>query len=727
MQSRLVRLILIPGTIFCVLLSFYFLYLRDDLRVFPLDDAYIHFVYAKNLAGGHGLSFNAGETSFGTSSPLWVFLLSRCVRAGFDLYSSAIMLSLCCYFISALMIYVTCREILTGTLPLKTPASSSAQLYSFAAALIYLLSGNMAWQAFSGMETTLYHALCLMCLYAFIKTGYGFTTALLSGVLLLCRINGLSLVLPLAAVDVTQGRRLSPFAILTLLVPLPYYLYAKIISGTFFPVTAQGKLLTYVRADTHLVDILSFLVSIIKYLFLYEPAFFLLIILCVLIPGAIALPLILSPQGRRNDYTNTSSPLIWRDWFKVRGICRGHRGSGASLLFLWTLTDITVHCLFFPSLNNHLRYLSIIFLTLPLSGGLLLFRMQEAGSLLKKMLAYLLLCLLPLMCLLRQPFWINTYHNNVLHMKQVYSNCAEWIKNNTTAAPIAAFDIGVLKHVTDRTVLDLGGVTTGAVHPFLLQHNAGTYLREKGAQLIVYSRFPDCDVWSGIYRSEYDRSGLLQETLLKSFSTDYYPAPSITHSFQLDVVMIDRWLPATPEGLKEKFYAGNDQWEHAVGKWVGEGLELAGFSLEKDSLSVTWKMAQSLSIAYFWKCNEKLENLPFIHTWFINAKTGEVIIHTVHIPTHNLLDSSMWNPGEVIKEHHVLWVPDTAPAGTYEIWVSPADTLQMENREGSSTLKETLFEIAGIPVRNFPVSKKPAQGLMIGTFVVQPSVLKLLY
>lgn len=39
------------------------------------DDAYIFFQYAQNLASGHGLAFNAGETSFGTTSILWTLLL----------------------------------------------------------------------------------------------------------------------------------------------------------------------------------------------------------------------------------------------------------------------------------------------------------------------------------------------------------------------------------------------------------------------------------------------------------------------------------------------------------------------------------------------------------------------------------------------------------------------------------------------------------------------------
>ena len=37
----------------------------------PLDDAWIHFQFARNLARGDGLSFNPGEPTSGSTAPLW--------------------------------------------------------------------------------------------------------------------------------------------------------------------------------------------------------------------------------------------------------------------------------------------------------------------------------------------------------------------------------------------------------------------------------------------------------------------------------------------------------------------------------------------------------------------------------------------------------------------------------------------------------------------------------
>ena len=41
----------------------------------PLDDAWIHLVYARSLAGLHGFAFNPGQLETGSSSPLWAVLL----------------------------------------------------------------------------------------------------------------------------------------------------------------------------------------------------------------------------------------------------------------------------------------------------------------------------------------------------------------------------------------------------------------------------------------------------------------------------------------------------------------------------------------------------------------------------------------------------------------------------------------------------------------------------
>jgi len=49
-----------------------------------LDDAYISYRYARNLADGHGLVFNPGERVEGITSLLWTLLVAVGIRLGFD-------------------------------------------------------------------------------------------------------------------------------------------------------------------------------------------------------------------------------------------------------------------------------------------------------------------------------------------------------------------------------------------------------------------------------------------------------------------------------------------------------------------------------------------------------------------------------------------------------------------------------------------------------------------
>ncbi len=60
--------------------AIYFLFDRASgtaaaLVGFPLDDAWIHMVYARSLAGLHGFAFNPGQLETGSTSPLWALLL----------------------------------------------------------------------------------------------------------------------------------------------------------------------------------------------------------------------------------------------------------------------------------------------------------------------------------------------------------------------------------------------------------------------------------------------------------------------------------------------------------------------------------------------------------------------------------------------------------------------------------------------------------------------------
>ncbi len=66
------------------------------LSGFRIDDAYISFRYARNLAEGNGLVFNVGERVEGYSNLAWVLAIAPGIRAGFDPMGVARVLSVLC-------------------------------------------------------------------------------------------------------------------------------------------------------------------------------------------------------------------------------------------------------------------------------------------------------------------------------------------------------------------------------------------------------------------------------------------------------------------------------------------------------------------------------------------------------------------------------------------------------------------------------------------------------
>jgi hypothetical protein len=71
----------------------------------PIDDAYITFRYARNLAEGLGLVYNPGEWVLGTTAPLWAILLGSGFKLGFtDLPWLATALSALCDAVTAALL-----------------------------------------------------------------------------------------------------------------------------------------------------------------------------------------------------------------------------------------------------------------------------------------------------------------------------------------------------------------------------------------------------------------------------------------------------------------------------------------------------------------------------------------------------------------------------------------------------------------------------------------------
>lgn len=117
---------------------------------FPLDDSWIFWVFAKNLATGEGFSFNPGEPVLGTTSILWVLILA----GSYLLTHSVVFISkfwgVLFFLVSIFLTYRICLYYIRK------------EKVAFLGALIVALSPPLIFGALSGMEISL--ATLLLCL-----------------------------------------------------------------------------------------------------------------------------------------------------------------------------------------------------------------------------------------------------------------------------------------------------------------------------------------------------------------------------------------------------------------------------------------------------------------------------------------------------------------------------------------------------------------------------------
>jgi hypothetical protein len=126
----------------------------------PIDDAYITFRYARNLADGLGLVYNPGEWVLGTTTPLWAAILAAGYRLGLtDLPWLATGVSAICDAVSAGLLTDLAVRFVAGSAFGKN-SSAWAAVVGVAWAL------NPMSVAFSvgGMETSLFVLVCLASL-----------------------------------------------------------------------------------------------------------------------------------------------------------------------------------------------------------------------------------------------------------------------------------------------------------------------------------------------------------------------------------------------------------------------------------------------------------------------------------------------------------------------------------------------------------------------------------
>jgi hypothetical protein len=415
---------------------------------FPLDDAWIHQTYARNLALRGEWAFNPGKPSGGSTAPLWSALLA----IGFLLKLAPYGWT---FFLGAAALWLLSwlgENAVRGLVPAYRPG------FPWVGAAL-ALEWHLVWAAASGMETLLYALLATAALVLVISGSQKyFSLGLLIGLSVWVRPDGITLLGPAVLIiflrEPSWPKRLrglvnlgvgfgSPFAL--------YLLFNLIISHQPWPNTFYAKQAEYA--------------ILLKSPFLERW-------------GGEALPLL----------AGVGVVLLPGVVLAIVSAVR-QRAWGVLAAAVWLAGFLALYAWFLPVTYQHGRYVMPampIFFLLGLAG------LVEFGT---RKHAWLLLNFWRLaMGAVLVVFWglgAFTYAQDVAVIESEMVATAKWISVNVPpGALVAAHDIGALGYFGKHELVDLAGLVTPEVIPFLRDENRiATYITGRGVSYLMV--FPD--------------------------------------------------------------------------------------------------------------------------------------------------------------------------------------------------------------------------------------------
>jgi len=506
---------------------------------FPIDDAYIHFQYARNFAETGRMEFNLGEfRGLGTTSLLWVLLLAGGVKLGVSPENGALLLgvlaALCCAF--------CVRELVLPAFRRLRP--EHAESLALGVAVLVALSGNLIWFSLSGMETSVFLSLCLLALVAYQRGCYSLLGASI-GLAALCRPEGLALIPALLAVEIVRvrsgGRALwGRWALAAVLVAVPVILWLVWLhsqTGTWLPTSFSGKRICQLAAIDRFIEKMPWLglyVGSAQALFVFTwLAYILMYVFGVAsVPGPT-----LSYSGEVG--ASVSAQLSWTGMaiavlvmvplvvLGIRELVRFCRAAdlrdpcelGVLATWIWVMLHNAAYMVMLPTLGTTTRYEAInhVLIWWVVALGLCAVRSR-------RVLYVPAVLVLTVLVGSNLAYWRGVYEANLAHMHQVRIAAARYLATELPpTARVAAFDIGALRYFGERTIVDLGGLTDTDFTTYQAQGRVDQYLKDRRVDYIALPEKHSTDREALFDFAQYlgiTQSPMFDLELLASFETD---------------------------------------------------------------------------------------------------------------------------------------------------------------------------------------------------------------
>jgi hypothetical protein len=440
---------------------------------YPLDDAWIYQTYARNLSQLGEWSFIPGTASGGSTGPLWVIFIAIGYLGHLDHHLWSYILG------SAALLGIG----VTGMYAFRI-LQPGKEKWAVFISLILVLEWHLVWGSASGMETLLAALIATAILIYILKPELPhrdwFFIGIFIGISVWVRPDGITLLGPAALVAVLgekdtiqQRTRKGLLLIAGFAIPFGLYLtFNQITAGTIWPNTFYAKQAEY--ADLRKASIISRL----RQQFVLPLA---------------GIGIALLPGFLLTFYRGIKT----KNWGILAGIA-------------WFMGYLAVYALRLPVTYQHGRY---IIPAMPIfyifgAAGMLSWVLDHFYN--PKMLTRVLakVWLISSASILGL-FWIlgaKAYAEDVAIIESEMVTTANWIKENTaTEALIAAHDIGALGYFSERDIVDLAGLISPDVIPFIRDEvRLAEYLDTENVEYLM--TFP------GWYPSLAHQSTLIYQT-----------------------------------------------------------------------------------------------------------------------------------------------------------------------------------------------------------------------
>ncbi len=416
---------------------------------FPLDDAWIHQTYARNLVAEGEWAFLPGQPSAGSTAPLWTLVLSLGYRLGIDPKAWS-------YLLGGLLLMATAWVCgLWFVQRMEKP-----RRWILWAASLVILEWHLAWAAVSGMEILALAFIAAYVLYRLECTQ--FRAVFLGAVIGLgvwIRPDALSLLLPVGWTILFRDRATFKRLIVDIgcvclglvITIIPYGMFNFWLSGTWWPSTFYAKSAEY--AVLRESSLIQRLITQLSVPFVGAAV--------ILLPGIV---ISVIQSCRTKKWTQFAS-LLWAVGFLAA--------------YAWRL----------PVTYQHGRYaMPVIPILLVVgSSGLIVVMDYEPKQTFRRLLAKSWPISTWAAALAFLVLGAQAYGRDVAIIETEMVQCAQWIAVNTESnAIVASHDIGALGYYSRRPLLDLAGLISPEVIPFIRDEDAlAQYLTKNNAAYLM--------------------------------------------------------------------------------------------------------------------------------------------------------------------------------------------------------------------------------------------------